>query len=164
MALGFALALDGVILASLVWDEMLGTGLLRLAQLAVAIGWLAGVVMNRRRLARRDKVDAAGDLFPAALAEYLQGNWFVAEQKCRDLIRLRRDDVEARLLLATLLRHVDRKDEARAELDLLAKFDGAAAWSYEIERERVFLEQEEESDETEADEHETEPPAIRRAA
>jgi hypothetical protein len=157
-ALGFALLLDGVLLTGLIWDEAIGPGTQTLLRLSLAIAWMVGLLANRRFRAARARLaanatigGAAGDLFPEALAEYLQGNWFVAEQKCRDLIRRKKDDVEARLLLATLLRHVDRRDEARQELKLLEKFDAAAAWQFEIEQERLLLEQAEEDAAEETD-------------
>lgn len=164
-ATGLALAVESLLLTGWVWNEVLSRAAFGGLALATGCGWLVGVVANRRWLARRE-IDAgrnsAEDLFPAALTEYLQGNWFPAEQKCRALVRRRNDDVEARLLLATLLRHTDRRTEARAELDALAKFDGAAKWGLEIAHERRLLD--------EADEEQTEEiaisdePAIRRAA
>jgi hypothetical protein len=165
-ALSFGLLLDGVLLAKWVWPEVASPELVLIGKFAVTALWIAGIMLNRRwAAARGTNLAADKDLFPAALAEYLQGNWYSAEQKCRDLIRLRRDDVEARLLLATLLRHVGRGDEARTELDLLTKFDGWAAWSWEIARERELLDAPPEEDE---DEDESENPsdtvATRRAA
>ena len=123
------------------------------------------VAANRRWSARRwdeQHRDKAEDLFPQALTEYLQGNWFPAEQTCRDLIRRRSDDVDARLLLATLLRHTERRTEARAELDALARFDGAAKWTLEIAHERRLLDEAE----RQTTEETTIPadPIIRRAA
>jgi hypothetical protein len=168
-ALGFAAAVESLLLASWVWDELLGDAAFWGLALATGCGWLIGITANRRWLARHaatDERNAADDPFPAALTEYLQGNWFAAEQQCRDLIRLRRDDVDARLLLATLLRHTERKTEARAELDALAKLDGAAKWALEITHERRLL------DETDGDDAESKAEeaiipvetAIRRAA
>lgn len=142
VAAGFALAVDWLLLTRLVWNELIGPELLFFEKIALATGWCWGVVVNRRWLKRHGpgtSVDTEEDLFPEAFAEYLQGNWFAAEQKCRNLIRLRTDDVEARLLLATLLRHVGRRDEARQELKLIDRYDAAAAWRFEIERERELL-------------------------
>lgn len=143
-AMGFGLALEIWFLSVNVWSELLGPAATRGFGLAVAASWIIGVVANRRWIARCRHVaadDAVGDLFPAALAEYLQGNWFAAEQRCRELIEQRGDDVEARLLLATLLRHTGRSVEARAALDALAKFDGGAKWALEIAHERERLDE-----------------------
>lgn len=169
VAAGFALALEGLLLAGWVWDELLGRPALGGLTAATGCFWLVGIIANRRWLAHRatgDKSNSAEDLFPAALTEYLQGNWFTAEQKCRELIRRRNDDVDARLLLATLLRHTDRQTEARTELDALARFDGAAKWTLEIAHERRLLD---EAKREHAETHTEETvisaePAIRRAA
>jgi hypothetical protein len=168
LAVAFGLAVEAFLLAWLVWDEMFGPPAMGALGGTVVFGWILGVAANRRWLAgrrRREFDAAAGDLFPGALAQYLQGNWFVAEQQCRDLIRLRADDAEARLLLATLLRHTGRPDEAGRELDALAKFDTAAKWRLEMADERRRLEELEEADEEEtAEEAIPAAGAIRRAA
>ena len=48
-------------------------------------------------------------------------------------------DVEARLLLATLLRHARRYPEALDQLDRLERLNDAAKWTLEIETERRHL-------------------------
>ena len=54
---------------------------------------------------------------------------------------LRRDehDIEARLLMATLLRHTKRFDEATNQLNILVGLDGAHRWALEIHREGELL-------------------------
>jgi hypothetical protein len=143
----FALLVDGMLLSTVVWDEVLGSTATGIGWSVVALAWLIGAIAGRRRL--KELLDSIGDapqssnatqdLFPEALNEYLQGNWLVAEEKCRELVRRRRDDVEARLMLATLLRHTERYDEARRALDDLEKFDGAGRWEMEIDCERRLL-------------------------
>ena len=56
-----------------------------------------------------------------------------------DLLRREQRDVDARLMLATLMRHTARADEAMKQLDLLASLDGAEKWELEIRRERELL-------------------------
>jgi hypothetical protein len=164
LAVGFGLVGQLWFVSAVVWNEMLDpVGVRGLGVIWIG-AWVIGIATNRRWLSRyRHPVidEADGDLFPSALTEYLQGNWFAAEQKCRDLIARRRDDVEARLLLATTFRQVGRTAEARAELDGLAKIEGSAKWTLEIADERLRLE--EESDETDEAEN-SEPEMIRRAA
>jgi hypothetical protein len=50
-------------------------------------------------------------------------------------------DVESRLLLATLLRHIKRYDEARRELAHLEKLERALPWQTEIAAERHWLDE-----------------------
>ncbi len=56
-------------------------------------------------------------------------------------VLLRRDehDLEARLMLATLLRHTKRFDEATSQFNMLAGLDGAHRWALEIHREGELL-------------------------
>jgi cytochrome c-type biogenesis protein CcmH/NrfG len=74
-------------------------------------------------------------LFPQALGEYLKGNWYEAESICHQLLRGKVRDVEAQLMLATILRHTGRYAEARARLDDLQRLDDAAKWEWEIANE-----------------------------
>ena len=168
VAVGFGLAAETWLLSVFVWDEMLGPLATRGLAVAVFAGWVIGVVTNRRWISRcrqEADADAGEDLFPGALAEYLQGNWFAAEQKCRDLIARNEEDLEARLLLATLLRHVGRTDEAGSELNTLAKIEGAGKWALEIAYERrLLIEAKDEVIEEAAETENSQPALIRRAA
>jgi hypothetical protein len=83
--------------------------------------------------------EAGQDLFRSAQSEYLRGNWFQAEAILLRLLERDPRDAEARLLLATLLRHTKRFKEAREQLACLARFESAERWTEEIEREQGFL-------------------------
>jgi len=141
----FAALLNGLVVATYVYDDWIGSTTAWCGWIGVGLFWTFGALANRRWLKRHARRQAGGtsatDLYPEAFHEYLQGNWFVAETKCRDLIRADRNDAEARLLLATLLRHVDRHVEARKELDALAKLDASAKWRQEIAQERKLLDE-----------------------
>jgi hypothetical protein len=164
----FALLVDAMLLSSVVWDEVLGSTAAWIGWSVVALAWLIGAIAGRRRLKELLASDfdsphdpiATQDLFPEALNEYLQGNWLVAEEKCRELVRRRRDDVEARLLLATLLRHTERYDDARRALEDLEKFDGAAGWEMEVDCERRLLAEAVAGPEQDGPEEDTEEEAI----
>ena len=82
---------------------------------------------------------AGGRLFEEALEDYLKGNWFEAERKLNLLMRRDEHDLEARLLMATLLRHTKRFDDATHQLNLLVRLDGAQRWALEIHREGELL-------------------------
>jgi len=87
---------------------------------------------DRDRLPKQDDCDRQ---FVAAQTAYLRGHWPEAEGTLRQLLELRPDDIEARLLLATLLRRLERHDEAKEQLEDLAKRDGAQRWSTEMRQE-----------------------------
>ena len=78
-------------------------------------------------------------VFEEALEDYLKGNWFEAERKLNLLLRRDEHDLEARLLMATLLRHTKRFDDATHQLNLLVRLDGAHRWALEIHREGELL-------------------------
>lgn len=146
LAVVAALGLQTILLTGWVWGELSRPFWTGCGAAALATFWLFGLVAGRRwsqHIAEDERADE-GDLFPTALTEYLQGNWFVAEENCRRLIQFRRSDVEARLLLVSLLRRTSRREEALGELDALTKFDGAARWQWEMAEERRRLDQAEE--------------------
>jgi cytochrome c-type biogenesis protein CcmH/NrfG len=75
------------------------------------------------------------------LGEYLKGAWFEAESLLGKLVAQDHRDVDARLMLASLLRHTRRPLEARRQLDELQRLEKAEKWQVEIERERQLLKQ-----------------------
>ena len=126
------------------WSELVGSGLLRSLWVAVVVAWVASAVLSlvgSRRQGSRGQADPAGNTFERALEHYLKGDWFQAERLLADLLRSDAGDPDARLMLATLLRRTGRLEEAAAQLDLLATFDGAGKWEWEIRRERELLSQ-----------------------
>lgn len=138
LAVGFACLVNLLLLTSLHWTEWLDTGLKIAGWTAVGVLWCASAVSGWRWMARREQTAARGgeqDLFPRALGEYLKGNWYEAEVTCHELLRRSAGDVEARLLLATLLRRNRRFSEARGQLDQLTRLEAAAAWEAEIAQE-----------------------------
>lgn len=135
VAVGFAVLLNAVVLATLGWSEVVSTSTARLVWAVVGTAWGAGVwfTWHIGRNPSPSGEDGTGrDLFPAAISEYLQGNWFEAEAACQQLLSADDHDVDAHLLLATLLRHTGRFDEARRRLELVATLEGSGKWAWEI--------------------------------
>ena len=135
LACAFALLTALAISANLVWDELLGPDRTGIVWTGFVSGWLALLFVSLRTSPRRgdDSPTGPDDLFPAAHAEYLRGNWLEAELLARQLLAAVPSDVEAALLLAAALRHTNRFDEARETLDGLALWDRAAAWKMEVD-------------------------------
>ena len=71
----------------------------------------------------------------------MKGTWFEAERKLSIVLRRDEHDLEARLLMATLLRHAKRFDDATHQLNLLVRMDGAHRWALEIHGEGELLEE-----------------------
>jgi hypothetical protein len=80
-------------------------------------------------------------LFQHAQTEYLKGRWFEARTLLEQLLQLDEDDPEARLLLATLLRHRGDASGAQMHLQQLRLSERALGWRFEIQRERELVNQ-----------------------
>jgi hypothetical protein len=142
VALGAAAALDVLLVVSFGWSELLGRDLRSALWSALAVGWIvaAGWSLRRcRRQAARCGFEPAADPFAKAVDHYLKGDSYQAEQILEGLLRRNVRDADARLMLATLLRHAGRLDEAARELDTLSHFEGADKWAVEIQQERGLL-------------------------
>jgi len=165
LAVGFGMLLNVALLASFVWLELLGPVTLRLVWLAVGCLWVvsaAATAWHGWGVAPRLAVSAEA-MFREALGEYLRENWFEAEQRLLKLLEAHPRDAEARLLLATLLRHTERYAEAALQLGRLELLKDAQRWTLEMNVEKQLLA---ESRERVAAETTTEGPvsAVERAA
>ncbi len=140
-AVGFGVLLNLLLLASFVWVELISPPWLKAGWLLAGLVWFsaAGWSMWHGWGVAPRQVQSADAMFRAALGEYLQGNWFEAEQILGRLLELRPRDVEGRLLLATLLRHNGRLKEALDQLARLDLLSDARIWKQEIEVERQAI-------------------------
>ena len=86
-----------------------------------------------------EPTDTIPNGFREAAEYYLKGNWFEAECALVELLRQNPRDPEAGLMLATLLRHTGRLEEATNHLDRLERFEGSRKWALEIRRERAKI-------------------------
>lgn len=142
-ALAFTLLLNAALLSTFVWTEIVAPGV-RFGAWGVVAFAVLGSCWTSRRAARgpqRGDFAGQGDLFPAALCEYLKGNWVETERLLERALLQQADDLEARLLLATVWRRTRRLDEARAALEELCELDGAVKWISEIRQELQLLEE-----------------------
>ncbi|REJ68266.1 MAG: hypothetical protein DWQ31_09175 [Planctomycetota bacterium] len=153
LALGFTLLLNLALVASFGWVGLMSSSGKVLTWAVVLLFWIsAGAVslsrlraeaarrIEREEVANRSPAEhAAADPFVAATNEYLQGNWYEVERLLDQLLRRDAQDVEARLMWATMCRHTGRLDEARRRLDDLSRRERAAKWQVEIARERGIL-------------------------
>jgi len=135
----FSAAVNVVVASTLLWPEFAPTSLRAAGICLLATWWLVAALLSFRELpeiAASTHDDPYKGLFMAAQTEYLKGNWIEAEAHVRKLLRRRPRDVESLLLLATLKRRTRRWDEARRQLQYMARLDAAAAWQVEIRTER----------------------------
>jgi hypothetical protein len=144
VAVAAAGLLNLALLGSFGWSELITPGWLGTLWLMLAVVWVGSSVLSlvdNRRQRSQEQARSAGDGFREAQEHYLRGNWFQAERLLGELLCRRGDDPDARLMLAALLRHTGRLDEASAQLDLLARSEGAGKWEWEVRRERELLSQ-----------------------
>jgi len=113
----------------------------RVLWIAVGISWMAaaGYGALRRREASTGNEAVEDDPFLSILDDYLKGNLVQAERAVEEVLAACPRDLEARLLLATLMRHAGRLGEAARQLDVLVRLEGASRWSEEIRHERELL-------------------------
>jgi thioredoxin-like negative regulator of GroEL len=160
-----AALLNLAVLGTFGWSELVAQRWLRAAWLVLVAAWVGSVVLSllgTGRRVSRGQADLAEDAFEKALEHYLKGDWFQAERLLSERLCSSADDLETRLMMATLLRHTGRLEEAAAQLDLLERFEGAGKWEWEIRRERELLAQAkvriDEQDEGEPSGSSTDPP------
>jgi hypothetical protein len=138
IAVVFSVLLNATLFAWLAWPAMLPPGIKGLL-LAISLGGWIGGWIDARRFRRRVQLaqhrDPQLDLFLSARREYLRSNWRQAEQLLTRLLLASPEDIEARLMLATLLRHEHRLDEAKEQLRRLQRWSRAATWNLEIRHE-----------------------------
>jgi tetratricopeptide (TPR) repeat protein len=141
LAVAAAMVLDVLLLSTLIWVEWFSSAVVRVGWISAGGLWLGAAIFAAR--ARRKNTGSAEDLieglFRRAQAEYLQGDYFQAEATLAELLETNPRDAEGRLLLATLLRHSKRFDEADNQLKQLLRFETAARWQIEINSERARL-------------------------
>ena len=142
VALGAAGLLDLLLLVSFGWTELIGQNLRNSLWAIFVLAWIAAIVWSRKQSRRQAVVcgpEPREDPFGQALNYYLKGDGYQAEQILEGLLRQNIRDLDARLMLATLLRRAGRLDEATRHLDTLVCFEGAGKWELEIQEERDLL-------------------------
>lgn len=142
VAVGFGCLVNLALMATLLWSELLTPWVRNLVCVAAALMSAGSVLLSYGRDRRRpSRPGKAEETFREALDHYLKGNWFESEQLLRGLLARSARDLDARLMLATLLRHTGRLDEAERELDRIERFDGCEKWELELAAERESLTQ-----------------------
>jgi hypothetical protein len=142
LAIGTGVVLDLLLLGSVGWSELIGPGLRSALWAAFGVCWVIAAGWSARECRRwiaAGALDPREDPFAEALDYYLKGDYYQAEHLLEGLLRRNLRDLDARLMLATLLRHTGRLNEAIRQLDTLARFEGAGKWELEMRRERELL-------------------------
>jgi hypothetical protein len=135
----FAVLVNLAMVASFIWPELVSPSFRLFVWTAAVVVWAAWVVGRACRLRFAVTQSAVGGdpnaLFQQAQHESLLGDWGGAEATLRRLLRCWPRDVDARLMLATVLRHAGRPDAARRQLRRLRQLEAAEKWQLEIQQE-----------------------------
>jgi tetratricopeptide (TPR) repeat protein len=145
-ALGVAVIAAALVCAAMVgsfgWTELITPAVRNALWASLAVVWCMAAIVSAVKLRRDPAKHEPGDgenPFARAVDLYLKGDYYQAERLLKKLLGKNIRDLDARLLLATLLRHTGRFDEASRQLDQLVCFDGAEKWELEIQAERELL-------------------------
>ncbi len=147
-AIVFAIIFNLALVSTFIWPDLLGSRFPVLIWPPILLFWAISSLNSLRTVADWNELaPVAGpdeslqsdQLFIAAQLLYLAGQWEAAENKLVNLLVAFPRDIEARLMLATLFRHLRRLNEATEQLDTLLKFDESVNWKLEIEREQMFI-------------------------
>jgi hypothetical protein len=141
-AIGFAALFNLALVCTFVWPNYAPTWVIVTGWIVIILYWTWSAWHAFRCLSAfevaggRPLVD---QLFERAQKEYLARDWFEAESLLKRILREKKDDVDARLMLATLYRRTERSAEADQCLCRLERMDGAEKWALEMGRERNLL-------------------------
>ena len=148
MAVGFALLVNLALMSSLIWIELTTSGMRIIAWILVGSFWMISAMAAygwQREQISRQQGERLQKEYEVPLAEgvqyYLQKNWFEAERVFRRLLRRNSRDTDSRLMLAALMRHTKRFEEAQIQLDRLRRIEGSRKWDIEIDEEQRLLDQ-----------------------
>jgi hypothetical protein len=141
-AVAFAAVLNLLLVATFVWPMWIARPWPLLGWLACGGFWLVACWRSLAKLPTLvdDNPDTTQGLLIEAQTHYLKGHWYEAEKAISQLLNRRPRDGEGLLLLATLMRHTQRYDEATATLDRLEQLTTANRWRLEIIQERQRIE------------------------
>jgi len=167
-AIGFSIVVNLALVSTFVWPALLGETFPIAVWPMILFVWSISVMISGRMVpawsvppvpswelerdvrdekkaeeTTKDSADldihATHTLFNRAQTEYLKGHWTEAESLLRRRLATAERDVEARLMLATLLRRTRRMQPALEQLREMERFDESVHWEFEIRRERELL-------------------------
>ncbi len=149
VAVGFSILLNLALVSTFLWPWSLGETFPVVAWPMILLIWAVSAWVAYHRLTDVMSVPVSekvadpsqpDTLFNQAQREYLGGHWDEAELLLERRIAHAPRDMESRLLLATLLRHSRRLEQASEQLNDMQRFDESLEWDFEIDRERQLIE------------------------
>ena len=117
VAVGLTILLNVAILATFGWSELVGPGMRNALWIAFGAAWLAAAVLSvgaGQAHCEDPQFGPVADNFSEAVEYYLKGNWFETQRTLEQRLARAPQDADARLMLASLLRHTQRWEEPGA--------------------------------------------------
>jgi tetratricopeptide (TPR) repeat protein len=148
IGVGFAILLNLALVSTFLWPRLLGEAFPIVTWPTILLVWSTSIFSSYKsmpnwaetpKIAEAEEPKQSDALFIRAQQEYLKGDWEEAERLLRRCLEIWPRDIEARLLLATLLRHSRRLFDASGELAHLLKYDESINWISEIRREEKLI-------------------------
>ncbi len=141
LAVGIAAAFNALLVTTFGWSELIEPKWRTILWVGFVGLWTAAWIWSFWAFRRYAALTAQlpTDEFVSAMEHYLKGDYHQAEQLFRRLLHKNQRDLDARLMLATLLRRSKRFEEAAKELNNLAQLEGSEKWELEITRERKLI-------------------------
>ena len=135
-----------VLCVTLVWDDMMPLKSQKVLLVLFAFSWLLGIFVSHQfekafqeSQKQRRKDSTANDILPLAQTEFLRQNFYEAEKLLREHLLKFPEDVPARFLLVSVLRHQKRVNDAREQLAILEKNQSLGLWALDLFREKEIL-------------------------
>ncbi|QDT01897.1 hypothetical protein K227x_02660 [Rubripirellula lacrimiformis] len=142
LAIGFALALNAVLVTGYIYPEWMSGGLVSMAFWIGVVAWGFTVVRSVRELpsivAPRSVTDEP-DRFVEAHQAFLQANYSEAETLLNQVLAIETRDPPALLLLSGVYRHTGRLESAEMLLDEIRRLEVSDRWFLEIRAEAKRL-------------------------
>lgn len=142
-AISFACLVNGLVLQSFRWPELFPQSFFYCGWPIAGIWWSYAFVRAayapNKTAAQTKSQEELEPLFVQAQLSYLAGHWPEAEQLLTRILTANSRDIEAGLMLVSVLRRAGFKDRAKRELERLAKFDEAQQWWMEFQQEALWL-------------------------
>jgi len=132
-----------VLSVTLVWDGLIPDRSQTVLLILFTVTWLLGIFVSHRfekafqeNQKQKRKESVTTDILPLAQTEFLRQNFYEAEKLLRERLLKFPEDVPARFFLVTVLRHQQRPDDVRKQLEILEQNPQLGIWGLELYREK----------------------------
>ncbi|TWU50990.1 hypothetical protein Poly51_42830 [Rubripirellula tenax] len=142
LAVGFAIALNAVLVTRYIFPEWLSGGLVSMAFWIGVLVWGFYVAKSVRELpgiVAPRKVSDEPDRFAEAHQAFLRGDYSEAESLLNQVLAIEARDPPALLLLSGVYRHTDRFESAELLLAEIRRLEVSDRWFLEIQAEASRL-------------------------